>query len=523
MRTWALVLCAIGSVIGWSASPSPAQAAGDTLTVGFATEATTLDPTKAAAGADYYFISQMFEQLMRRDPSGKLIHWLAESHSVDKNNGKPIIDVHLRKGVKFHNGDPLTSADFEFAFSRQRDPKISRIAQLQAAVERFEVVDDYHFRLHFKEGDASYETDGLRLWAIPKKYVERVGDDGFLAHPVGTGPWKFVARNVKTDLRLELFDDYWNKEHRPTVKNLVIKLIPEDMTRVAALKTGSIDMMDAVPVANVEELKRTSGIKTQTLTTSNNLFVQLATHVPGTPWHDVRVRQAAAHAIDMDAIIKNVLFGQGERYAQLSPDDFGYDASLKPYPYDPKKARQLLAEAGFPRGFDTPCYNFTTQREPNLKEVGEAIFAYFSAVGIRCKIVGVEYAAWLNLIRRWPEGSTQKVMDGAVSSMYGHTGNDVGNPWAATMHCYQPARGFGSSSNTCIPEVDRMIEEQKREMDPEKRIELIRKLAKIKHEQVLAGVTTYRPLVTFAWRDNVQYTPWPLGSWRSMLEIGFKK
>ena len=119
MRTWALVLCAIGSVIGWSAAPSPAQAAGDTLTVGFATEATTLDPTKAAAGADYYFISQMFEQLMRRDPSGKLIHWLAESHSVDKNNGKPVIDVHLRKGVKVHNGDPLTSADFEFAFSPQ--------------------------------------------------------------------------------------------------------------------------------------------------------------------------------------------------------------------------------------------------------------------------------------------------------------------------------------------------------------------------------------------------------------------
>ena len=109
---------------------SPATAAGDTITVGFATEATTLDPSRAAAGADYYFINQMFEQLVRRDPNGKPVNWLAESYSVDNNNGKPIIDVHLRKGVKFHNGDSLTSADFEFAFSRQRDPKISRIAQL---------------------------------------------------------------------------------------------------------------------------------------------------------------------------------------------------------------------------------------------------------------------------------------------------------------------------------------------------------------------------------------------------------
>lgn len=506
-------------------SPVAAGAAGDTITVGFATESTTLDPSRAAAGADYYFIGQMFEQLVRRGPDNKRVNWLAESYSVDRNNGKPIIDVHLRKGVKFHNGDPLTSEDFEFAFNRQRNPKISRIAHLQAAIEKFEIVDEHHFRLHFSEGDATYDTDSLRLWALPKKYFEKVGDEGFLANPVGTGPWKFVSRSVKTDIRFELFDDYWNKEHRPTVKNLVIKIIPEDLTRVAALKTGAVDLIESVPVASVEELRKTPGIKTATLNTTNNLFIQLATQIPGTPWNDVRVRKAAAHAIDMDAIIKSVLFGQGERYAQLSPDDFGYDPAQKPYAYDPKASRRLLAEAGFPRGFETPCYNFTTQREPNLKEVGEAIFAYFGAVGIRCRpLQGVEYTAWLNLIRRWPEGSTQKAMDGAASSMYGHSGNDVSNSWAATLHTFEPARGFGSSSNTSIPELDRMIEEQKREMDPEKRIVMIRKIAEIKHDQVLAGITTYRPLITLAWRDNVHFVPWAMPSyWRGMQEIGFRK
>ena len=275
----------------------------------------------------------------------------------------------------------------------------------------------------------------------------------------------------------------------------------------------------------MEELRKMPGVKTVTLNTTNNLFIQLATHVPGSPWTDVRVRKAAAHAIDMDAIIKSVLFGQGERYAQLSPDDFGYDPNQKPYAYDPKKSRALLAEAGFPRGFETPCYNFTTQREPNLKEVGEAIFAYFGAVGIRCKpMVGVEYTAWLNLIRRWPEGSNQKIMDGAASSMYGHGGNDVSNAFAATLHTFEPQRGFGSSSNTSIPELDRMIEEQKRELDPDKRIAMIRKIAEIKHDQVLAGVTTYRPLVTLAWRDNVRFVPWATpNTWRSMQEIGFIK
>ena len=175
----------------------------DTITVGFATESTTLDPSRAAAGADYYFIGQMFEQLVRRGPDNQRVNWLAESYSVDKNNGKPIIDVHLRKGVKFHNGDPLTAEDFEFSFNRQRDPKISRIAHLQAAVERFEIVDPYHFRLHFSEGDATYDTDSLRLWALPKKYFQQVGEEGFVARPVGTGPWKFVARNVKTDIKFD--------------------------------------------------------------------------------------------------------------------------------------------------------------------------------------------------------------------------------------------------------------------------------------------------------------------------------
>ncbi len=523
MTKW--LFCALTCLSGIMSMAHAQGPSKDTITVGFATKSTTLDPSRAAAGADYYFIGQMFEQLVRRGPDGQRVNWLAESYSLDKNNGKPIIDVRLRKDVKFHNGDPLTAEDFEFAFNRQRDPKISRIAHLQAAVERFEIVDPHHFRLHFKEGDATYDTDSLRLWALPKKYFQQVGEEGFVARPVGTGPWKFIARNVKTDIRFELFDDYWNKQHRPTVKYLHVKIIPEDLTRVAALKTGAVDLIESVPVASVEELRKTPGIKTVTLNTTNNLFIQLATHVPGTPWHDVRVRRAAAHAIDMDAIIKNVLFGQGERYAQLSPDDFGYDPAQKPYAYDPKKARQLLTEAGFPRGFETPCYNFTTQREPNLKEVGEAIFAYFGAAGIRCKpMQGVEYNAWLNLIRRWPEGSTQKVMDGAASSMYGHGGNDVSNAWAATLHTFEPARGFGSSSNTSIPELDRMIEEQKREMDPDKRIVMIRKIAEIKHDQVLAGVTTYRPLITIAWRDNVHFVPWAMPSyWRGMQEIGFRK
>jgi len=498
-----------------------------TVTIAFGAESTTLDPNKAAAGVDYYFISQLFEQLVRQSPpEGKVVNWLAESYKVETgDDGKIVIDVRIRPGVKFHNGDPLTAEDFEFAYHRARDPKVSRLSHLQASIAKFEVVSDLHFRLHFSEGDATYISDNLRLWAIPKKYFQSVGEEHFGQRPVGTGPWKFASRSVKEEIRFEAFEDYWNKDLRPTAKALVIKVIPEDLTRVAAFKTGAVDLIDAVPLALASEIKALPGVTTATLNTGNNLYIQFGTHVATSPFNDVRVRKAAAHAIDMDAIIKSVLFGQAERYTQLGVGEFGYDPDLKPYAFDPKKARELLAEAGYPRGFETPCLNLTTPREPNIKEYGEAVYAYFAAVGIRCRMSGAEYSAWLSLKRRWPEGSSAKTMEGVVSDMYGHGGvpGDPGTAWQAMLHSFEPGKGYGASSFTNEKDVDELIGRQRREMDLSKRLPIIKEIARIKHERVLGGVTTYRPLSTIAWRNTISFTPWPMpGYWHQMQQIGPK-
>ena len=250
--------------MAYAQTPKPATGS---LTVAYAAEATMMDPAKYAAGVDQYFFGQIFEQLVRSDPDLKRVNWLAEKWELKEENGKPYLDIHIRKGVKFHNGDPLTSADFEFSYSRLRDNKVSRWSHLQAAVEKFEVIDDHHFLICFKEGDGSYIADNLQLWAMPKKYFEKVGDEEFAKKPVGTGPWKFVSRTIKEEIKFEAFDDYWNKEHRPTVKNLTIKMIPEDLTRVAAFKTGAVDWIDAVPPAMVEEFKKMPGVKTQSFVT----------------------------------------------------------------------------------------------------------------------------------------------------------------------------------------------------------------------------------------------------------------
>jgi peptide/nickel transport system substrate-binding protein len=498
-----------------------AQAHGS-LTAAFAAESTVLNPIKYSAGVDHYFMSQMFEQLVRPDPTLKSVDWLAESWDVIPNHGKPIIDVHIRKGVKFHNGATLTARDFEFAYSLLRDPKISRWSHLQASVERFEIVNANHFRLHFKEGDGSYTAGQLQLWAIPRDYYEKVGEAGFNAAPVGTGPWKFVSRTVKEEIKFEAFEDYWNKQHRPHVKYLTIKVIPEDLTRVAAFKSGAVDWIDAVPPSMVDEFRHMPGVKTVTVVTGNNLFFNFNTQQANSPFRKLKVRQAVAQAIDVDAIIKSVLFGEGQRYAEVGHGELGYDPDLKPYPYDPAKARQLLREAGYPNGFDIPCYNLTTPREPNIKEMGEAAFAYLAQVGIRCRVQGLEYGAWINLGRRGRNAPPE--MDGIISWMWSHNlPGDAGTPWAGHLHSFEAGKGWGSYSFTEDEQADRMVEELKRTMNLKEREALIRKIAKYKRDNVLGGFTTYRPMVTLAWRDKVDFKPWPYpGYWRQMQEVGLK-
>jgi peptide/nickel transport system substrate-binding protein len=307
------------------------------------------------------------------------------------------------------------------------------------------------------------------------------------------------------------------------VRNLAIKFIPEDLTRVAAYKTGAIDWMDAVPPSMVEEFRKLPDTTTATLVTGNNLYLDFGTHLPNSPFRDVRVRRAAAHAVDVDAIIKRVLFGQGQRYAEIGEGTTGFDPALKPYSYDPKQARELLRAAGFPNGFDTPCYNLTTPREPNVKEMGEAVFAYLSSVGIRCQVRQLEYGAWINLGRRGRAGPPE--MDGVISWMWSQgVPGDPGTPWAGHLHSFEAGKGWGSSSYTINPEIDALVEQQKRTLDVPARVALLQDIARRKHDEVLGGLTTYRPLVTLAWRTGkVNFVPWPSpGFWRNFQEIGLK-
>ena len=510
-RARILVLCA---ALMMTFSQQVLAADPDEIIIAFGAEPTQVDPTRTVAGVDAYFTSLFYEGLLTVTPDQEQVNWLAESWDVVTDGDRTRIRIRIRKGVKFHNGDELTSRDFEYAWQRQSDPA-SRIRGQLRYVERIDIHDDYSFDIVLTETDGSFEPQNLILSAIPSRYFQEVGEAGLQAHPIGTGPWKFVSRKPREELIVERFEDYWNKDYMPGVKRLVIRIIPEDTTRVAAFRTGAVDWIDAVPPALVSRFRQMPGVHVVSLPTPNNLYLEMNAVDQASPFRKLEVRQAVAHAIDFDAIIQYILYGQGIRTPQLAPGESGYDPDLAAYSYDPDRARELLTEAGFAAGIRTNCYNLTTPREPYIKEVGETMFAYLAEVGIRCRIIQLEYGTWLSAGRR----DTRPLMDGLMSAMWGH--GLPGDPTIAwSGHVHTANDGWGRTSYSSDSEVDELVRDLRRTMDKARRIELIKAIARLKNDRVLGGLPTYRPLVTLAWRDTINFRPWPGAFWRSMREIG---
>ncbi|MDE0691815.1 MAG: ABC transporter substrate-binding protein [Gammaproteobacteria bacterium] len=504
-----LFLIAAPSLTAHGASPDQS----DEIVVAFAVEPNRVDPTVSIGGLNERFITLFYEQLANVDPERNRVNWLAESWSQSTRGSDHVVSIKLREGVKFHNGDTLTSHDFRYAFERQRSAASPAAYRLRYARDLV-VHDDHRFDIVFERPDALFFHWNLALWAVPRRYYEEVGDAGVQAHPIGTGPWKFVSRKAREELVVERFEDYWNGGTERRAKRLVIKIIPEDTTRLAAFRTGRADWIDALPTALVEEFRSMPGVRVASLPTPNNLYLGMNAIDPASPLSDVRVRRAVAHAIDVDAIVEHVVNGQAIRTAQVAPGSLGYDPSLAPYPYDPARARALLAEAGYPRGFDINCYNMTTPREANIKEVGEAAYAFLGAVGIRCRIVQLEYGAWADVLRR----RTRPDMDGIISAMgeQGLPGDPI-SAWSLHLHSWSETRG--SVSYHADARFDRLLETARTTLDPTERQTLVREIARKKHEELAGGLPTYRPLTAFAWRDTIDFRPWPAGHWRSMQEI----
>jgi peptide/nickel transport system substrate-binding protein len=456
-------------------------------------EPTTLDQSLMSAGGDYPPGENWGEYLIYKGPNGDLRPGLVTSWKMSAD-GKEI-DFALRKGVKFHSGDPLTTKDVQFSFERTFAKNPTHRTRL-ASIERFEIIDDYHFKIHFKSPDVTFIPNRGGSMIISKTYYDRVGEDRFLKNPAGTGPYRCVRHAPGEYIDVERFEDYWGE--KPSVKEARFLFVPEDATRVAKLRAGEVDFISACPYPMVNDVAKSPGLKVVRLATNHPTMAVVFSNLnPKVPWHDKRVRLAMACAIDCDAIIKNILFGIPNRWVFLSPNELGYDPNLKHYPYDPKKAKELLAEAGFPKGFDLKFYWPATSRYPMPRETAEAIASYLDAVGIRTKLIAEEWAAFFSRLR------ASKGAEAEYVSLFGAGRSASADP-SYSLALFFSREGGMSVYNS--PELDKMIAEAKATVDNNRRAEVIKRAVNKTIDDV-AMIPIFNSVAIYAMKNNIDFRP----------------
>ena len=374
-RWWALVSVAL-TVMG-PAAVAAAQSK-DTLVVALVSHAPTLDPHMHFERVGILVNINMFDSLLHKNTKLEYEPSLATSWKALNDT---TWEFKLRKGVKFHNGDVMTAEDVKYSFERVLEPGKEKKKSPQygniRAIKDVRIVDPDTIHLVTDKPFPLLLERLVFFPIVPKKHIEKVGEEAFgTTAAVGTGPWKFVEWKRDQHIRLEAFDGHWRG--KPAFKHLVIRAVPEVATQIAEIKTGGVDLIRNVSADLVPELKT----HTQTYVSSAPIlrvhYVEL--DMRQAPFDKKAVRQAANYAVDKQAIIQKLMGGLGRQVATVvQPPAFGFEPEVKPFPYDPKKARELLAQAGYPNGVDITLHSAFVEFRP----VFEAITQMLTEVGIR--------------------------------------------------------------------------------------------------------------------------------------------
>jgi peptide/nickel transport system substrate-binding protein len=381
---------------------------------------------------------------------------------------------YIRKGIKFHNGDELTANDVKFSVDRYLT-KDAHNPDLANMVDRTEVVNDYTVRVYTKDKQPfmpyiMYPPIRGQSMIISKSYVEKNGIDYAEAHPIGTGPFKFV-RHVKGDfVQYEALDKHWRQV--PAFKQLSVILIPEEATQVALLKTGQLDII-GTSIDSAQELE-SSGYRSYGMIVNMaviNLHGAYAPQGAGMPLSDIRIRQALSLAINRDEMIK--IFFRSKASLPMVPGIFGVSADVdlaywrdyatKLYHYDPAAATQLLKDAGYPNGFTIKLW--THLQAAYLPKMAEVIQGYWAKIGVNAEITFVDQTVY-DAIRN--ENKTPQVVGQAATYSIGPS-SLVGERLRALYH----TQGTYGLINKAFPEVEQVINTIMSETDVSKRREVL--------------------------------------------------
>jgi peptide/nickel transport system substrate-binding protein len=461
-RTGAVALAAgvlsLGLLV---ATPASANKKTDTLNMAYDQAPESVDPYFNNVRIGVIIAANVWDTLLYRDPvTHEYKGQLAKSW---KQIDDKTLEFELRQGVKFHNGEEFDADSVVYTLNFVADPANKAVTQQNVRwIDKVEKLGKYTVRVISKEPfPAAKDYLATTLAIHPAKYYKEVGPKGMNAKPVGSGPYKVVDYQPGKSITLEKFADYFKDSPRPQPKigKVVIRFIPDRQTQMAEVMSGGEDFIMHVPKDQAEKLQTLPNLQVVSGNTMRIVFMQMNTldGAPQPAFKDIRVRKAIAHAIDREAIIKNIVGGGAELLNTIcTPSQVGCtQEGATVYKYDPALAKKLLAEAGYPNGFSTEILAY---RERNQTE---AIINYLQAVGIKAKLNFLQYAAMRDLVRA-----------NKGSLVHQTWGSNLVNDVSASTPVYF---GFGPDDVTHDAKVRDLLDKGDHTIDPKARDEVYKK------------------------------------------------
>lgn len=446
----------------------------DTLVIGRSASTNALDPGFLREAATV--VDNIFDTLVMRDEDMNLIAGLAtEWKSIDDTTW----EFKLREGVTFQNGEPFNAEAVKFSLDRVLDPdnKAPTISYIRT-ISSVEVVDENTVRILTTDADPLLPTRMSRYpaYIVPPEYIAEHGRDYFANHPVGTGAYSFVDFVPDERVTLEANPDYWRGQ--PDVKTVIWRPIPDATARITSLITGEVDLIEDVPVDLVPMLKQTQDVDLVQVK-NGGLTIYLGLRMDKAPLDNVKVRQALDHAIDRESITTHLLGGLATpKGTQVGADDFGYLDVPVPT-YDPELSKKLLAEAGFPDGFEITMQS--SFRYMKNAEVAQTIAQEFEDIGLTVNQETMEWSVYTQTVPF--EGPIYMLGWGSTQTL------DADAAIYAIMKSGEPYSG------AVIPELDALLDKSRSTVDPVEREKVLHEVQELASEQV--------PLITLYQEDKL--------------------
>lgn len=468
------------AAVGTAASPRPAARvpAGE-MKVALPVKVPTLDPhgAQSVEVTTHTVVQHVMEPLVRRDAAtGDLVKVLA----TDWKNPDPNTWIFtLRTDAKFHDGSKVTAADVKASVERVITLKAALAPQF-AQVDAIATPDESTVQIKTK---TPVGTLLASMALVPVAPAAQVNERGFFSKPIGSGPYKVVSWSPDADLRLEANPSYWGDQ--PGLKSLVFRFYPEVAPRVTALETGEVDFTWALPPDQLPALQRNAAIRLESIAGYVYYFVWM--NSSRQPFTDKRVRQAMAYALDVDKMVKDLLSGIGKRATAPIPSTVFGHAPQTPYNYDPSKAKQLLAQAGHPNGFEAGII-WNPASGPQDRELLQAMISYWNAIGVRVKSQEMERAVWIDNLNKlnWD-------MDIQTNSV---TTGDADFTLGRLYHSRANRNGYKN------PELDKILDGAVQTVDQARRKELYAQANKIIWDDA-SGIFPAELLSVYASRKRV--------------------